>query len=171
MYLVYFTINLVCPFALETCLKIIKVWSWLEKTKTSWIVGKLLSYAWGSTQKGYFQMIKVWWVPYVLLLITFERGKNKHVMKYDVVMWAILANFKVVDAILCWHNIVGCGKYHNILCTVVWVVRHVNLTFAFSFVLFEENNDKHTVERNIALGNHALLAQPTDQSVVCLRIN
>ena len=139
MHLVYFTINLTCPFALETCLKITKVWSWLEKTKTSWIVGKLLSYAWGSTQKGYFQMIKVWWVPFVLLLITFEGGKNKHVMKYDVVMWAILANF----------NIGRRGKYHNILCTVVWVVRHVNLTFAFSFVLFEENNGKHTVERNI----------------------
>ena len=127
MYLVYFTINLACSFALETCLKITKVWSWLEKTKTSWIVGKLLSYAWGSTQKGYFQMIKVWWVPFVLLLITFEGGKNKHVMKYDVVMWAILANF----------NIGRCGKYHNILCTVVWVVRHVNLTFAF-FLFFSK---------------------------------
>ena len=27
MYVVYFTINLTCNFALETCLKIIKVWS------------------------------------------------------------------------------------------------------------------------------------------------
>ena len=60
MYVVYFTINLTCNFALETCLKIIKVWSWLEKIKTSWIVGKLLSYARGCTQKGNPQMIKVW---------------------------------------------------------------------------------------------------------------
>ena len=129
MYLVYFTINLTCHIALETFLKITKVWSWLEKIKTSWIVGRLLFYALGSTQKGNLQMIKVWWVPCLIIDGVWEGLKQTR----DEIWGGNVGNFKVVDAVLCWHNIGRCGKYHNILCTTVSVVRHVNLALLYLF--------------------------------------
>ena len=43
--------------------------------------------------------------------------------------------------------------------------------YCFIVHCFEENNDKHTVERgtwiDIVIWNHTLRAQPTDQAVIC----